>query len=79
MRKIEVFSAGCPICKETVATVKEAASTCGCEVVEKRCSGDECCADAKQYGIRMMPTVVVDGQIAFEGRVTKAQAALLRR
>ena len=79
MRKIEVFSAGCPICKETVAAVKDAASACGCEVVEKHCSGDECCTEAKQYGIRMMPTVVVDGQIAFEGRVTRAQAALLRR
>lgn len=78
-RVIEVFTAGCPLCHETLNAVKEAVATCGCEVVERRCSGVECCDEAKRYGVRAMPTVVVDGEIAFEGRITAAQAALLTR
>jgi len=37
------------------------------------------CAEGKAYGVRAMPTVVVDGAIVFEGRITHEQAALLRR
>jgi protein-disulfide isomerase len=48
-------------------------------VIEHRCSGTECCDEAKRYGVRAMPTVVVDGQILFEGKITAAQAALLTR
>jgi glutaredoxin 3 len=76
-RKIEVFSAGCPICAETLKLVKEAVSSCGCEVIERRCTSDEQCAEAKAYGVRSMPTVVVDGKIEFEGAVTRMQAASL--
>ena len=77
-RKIEVFSAGCPLCNETLKLVKEAVSSCGCEVIERRCSADEQCPEAKAYGVRSMPTVVVDGKIAFEGAVTRDQAASLK-
>ncbi len=76
-RKIEVFTAGCPICTETLEVVKRAVADCGCEVVERRCTGTECCGEAKQYGVNAMPTVVVDGRIMFEGRVTREQAASL--
>lgn len=78
-RKIEVFTAGCPVCEETLKFVREAVGSCGCEVVEQRCEGDECCEPAKRYGVRALPTVAVDGAIIFEGRVTAAQAALLKR
>jgi glutaredoxin len=77
-RSIEVFTAGCALCKETLRLVREAVSSCGCEVVERRC-GDAQCEEAKRYGIRTMPTVVVNGQILFEGLITPAQAALLKR
>lgn len=78
-RTIEVFTAGCPLCNETVKLVKDVISSCGCEVVERRCTGNECCDEAKRYDVRAMPTVVVDGQIVFEGRISAAQAALLTR
>jgi hypothetical protein len=78
-RTIEVFTAGCPLCTETLDAVKKAVASCGCEVIERRCQGPELCAEAKQYRITKMPTVVVDGEIVFEGRVTPAQAALLTR
>lgn len=78
-RKIEVFSAGCSLCNETLELVKNAVAACGCEVIERRCGEKEQCAEAKQYGVRAMPSVVVDGKIVFEGRITPAQAALLTR
>jgi len=65
--------------RETLNLVRESVSECGCEVIERRCEGDQHCEAAKQYGITKMPTVMVDGQIAFEGRITKAQAELLKR
>jgi glutaredoxin len=76
-RRIEVFTAGCPICNETLRLVQSAVKSCGCEVIERRCAGDQQCEEAKRYGVRAMPSVVVDGEIVFEGRITPAQAALL--
>lgn len=78
-KKIEVFSAGCPLCQDTLKLVRGAVAACGCEVIERRCTGSECCAEARQYGVKAMPTVVVNGQIVFEGRIVAAQAALLAR
>jgi hypothetical protein len=77
--KIEVFTAGCSLCDDTLRLVKEAVSSCGCEVVERRCPPQQMCEEGKAYGVRAMPTVVVDGAIAFEGRITREQAALLTR
>jgi len=37
------------------------------------------CEEGKAYGVRAMPTVVVNGAIMFEGRITREQAALLTR
>ncbi len=78
-RKIEVFTAGCALCDDTLALVRASVSPCGCEVIERRCTDNDRCAEALQYGVRAMPTVVVDGEIVFEGRITPAQAALLTR
>lgn len=77
-RKIEVFSAGCALCNDTLRMVKEAVSSCGCQVIERRCGSDEQCAEAKAYGVRAMPTVVVEGKIAFEGAITREQASSLQ-
>ncbi len=70
-RNIEVFTAGCPLCNDALKLVKDAVMDCGCKVVERRCTGEECCPEAKEYGIRTVPTIVVDGVIAHEGRPTK--------
>lgn len=67
-RTIEVFTAGCPICSDTLKLVRDAVNGCGCEVIERRCSGDDCCGEAKEYGIKTVPTIVVNGVIAFEGK-----------
>jgi len=78
-RTIEVFTAGCALCDDTLRLVKEAVSSCGCEVIERRCPPQQMCEEGKAYGVRAMPTVVVNGAIIFEGRVTREQAALLTR
>ena len=76
-RKIEVFTAGCPLCEDTLALVRQAVATCGCEVIERRCTDKDRCAEALQFGVRTMPSVMVDGEIVFEGRINRVQAALL--
>ena len=62
-RKIEVFSAGCPACEETIALVKGVAcSSCEIEVLDMR--QKNVAERAKAYGIGRVPAVVVDGQLA---------------
>jgi glutaredoxin len=62
-RKVEVFSAGCQVCNETIAVVRKLA--CGsCEVVVQDMHNPEVAAKAKQYGVRSLPAVVIDGKLA---------------
>ncbi len=62
-RKVEVFSAGCPACEETVALVQGiACPSCAVSVLDMQ---DPAVAKrAKDLGIRSLPAVVVDGTIA---------------
>jgi hypothetical protein len=48
-------------------------------LLERTCTEAAGFDQAKQYGIKTMPTIVVDGQIAFEGKITEAQADILNR
>lgn len=60
-RQVEVFTAGCPICDPAVQLVKElACPDCEVTVYDLRESGIE---RARQYGVKRVPTVVVDGTI----------------
>jgi glutaredoxin 3 len=62
-RKIEIFSAGCSTCNETVELVKRiAGSTHDIEIHDMHQA--HIVARAKQHGIRSLPTVVVDGKLA---------------
>jgi len=56
-RVIEVFSAGCPLCDESVVRVRQAIAACGCTVIVRAPHEPE----AQQYGIRAVPAIVVDG------------------
>ncbi len=75
-KKIEIFTADCPLCKDTLELVRKEACE-ECEVIERRCSGDECCEPAKGYGIKAVPTIVVDGKVAIVGRPTQEEAKRL--
>jgi glutaredoxin 3 len=61
-RIVEVFTAGCPLCDETVGLVKKlACPSCDVKVYNLKESGMD---KAKKYGINSVPTVVVDGNTA---------------
>ena len=61
--KVEVFIAGCPACDEAVALVQRLA--CGaCQVTIQNLNEPDAARRAGELGIRSVPTVVVDGQIA---------------
>lgn len=62
-RKIEIFSAGCATCDETVAMVKRVAcSSCDVEILDMH--SPAIAAKAKSYGVRSVPAVAVDGRLA---------------
>ena len=63
MRRIEVFSAGCPCCDEAVQTVLGlACSDCSATLLDM--STPDAQRKAKAYGIAQVPAVVVNGRIA---------------
>ncbi len=62
-RRIEIFSAGCSVCDETIEFVKQiACPSCDVEILDMR--ETEVATKAKQYGIHSVPAVVVDGKLA---------------
>jgi hypothetical protein len=61
-RKVEIFLAGCGICEETVEQVKEVAcSSCEVEVLDMQ--KEQVSTRAKQFGVRSLPAVAVDGKL----------------
>jgi glutaredoxin 3 len=62
-RQIQIFSAGCPVCEETIKMVKQiACSSCDVEILDMH--QPDVAAKAKQYGVRSVPTVVIDEKLA---------------
>ena len=62
-KKIEIFTAGCSTCSETVEIVKRiAGSTHDVEILDMHQAN--IAARAKRHGIRSLPSVVVDGKLA---------------
>lgn len=62
-RKIEVFSAGCPACEETIQLVNRIACP-SCEVTVHDMKNPAVASRAKSLGIRSVPAVVIDGKLA---------------
>ena len=62
-RKIEIFSAGCAVCEETIELVKRI--TCpSCEISVEDMKDARVIKRARKLGIRSVPAVVVDGRLA---------------
>lgn len=62
-RKVEIFSAGCPACEETIVAVRKAACP-SCDVIVLDMNTIEVAKRAKALGIRSVPTVVIEGMIS---------------
>ncbi len=61
--KIEVFSAGCKVCSDTIATVKKLANS-EHEIVVQDMQHHETAERAARLGVRSVPAVVINGQVA---------------
>jgi glutaredoxin len=62
-RKIKVFSAGCPVCQETIELVKRNACQ-SCEITVLDMNDTNVADRAKQLGVRSVPAVAIDGKLA---------------
>lgn len=62
-RRIEIFTAGCAVCDETVALVNRLACP-SCEVAVLDMQQPGVAEKARQLGVRSVPAVVVDGKLA---------------
>jgi glutaredoxin 3 len=62
-RKIEIFSAGCPACKETINLVNRiACASCDVTVLDMKHTA---VADrAKTLGVQRVPAILIDGKLA---------------
>jgi len=59
---IEVFSAGCPTCREAVEIVRRVAGPQHVEVLDMNQPSVE--AKAEEYGVHRVPAVAIDGKLA---------------
>ena len=62
-RTVEVFSAGCPACEDTINLVNDIACP-SCEVSILDMNDAAVANRAKGLGIRSVPAVVIDGKLA---------------
>lgn len=62
-RRVEIFSADCEVCADSVALVRRLACD-SCDVVVLSMGEPEVSARAHHLGVRSLPAVVVDGRLA---------------
>ena len=62
-RKVELFSAGCPACEETIQLVNRIACP-SCEVTVLDMKDSSIASRAKSLGIRSVPAVVINSKLA---------------
>jgi glutaredoxin 3 len=62
-RTVEIFSAGCGCCEETITLVKSIACP-SCEINVLDMKEPQVAERAKSLGVRSVPAVVIDGKLA---------------
>jgi len=60
---IEIFSAGCKTCRDTIATVKELVGP-EHEVIVRDMQDEEIATRAAEHGVRNVPALVINGKLA---------------
>ena len=63
--RIEIFSGSCPLC-DSIVHVIEAGKCAGCQLTVYGIA--ENLDLARNYGVRVVPTVVIDGEVKIEGK-----------
>lgn len=61
-RRVEVFTAGCPVCQGVVEIVNELACP-NCDVTIYNLNRDEGVDEAKAYAVTALPSIVVNGEL----------------
>lgn len=62
-RQIEIYSAGCPVCLEAIARIRNAACE-SCEIIVRDMSDENAASRANALGITSIPAVLIDGRLA---------------
>ncbi len=62
-RTVEVFSAGCPACDDTITMIKDIACP-SCDVPVLDMNDVNVASRAKGLGTKSVPAVVIDGKLA---------------
>jgi len=62
-RKVEIYSAGCPVCDEAVSRIHQLACD-SCEVTVLDMNRPDVSENARGQGIQSVPAVVIDGRLA---------------
>lgn len=69
-RQIEIFTAGCPLCDETVRMVQELICP-GCEMSVYNLQDEP--QKIEQYGVSAVPAIAINGTLALAGKPTRDQ------
>jgi glutaredoxin len=62
MRKVDIYSAGCPVCTDVVELVRQIGCP-SCEITVLDTTDKNIAARAGALGIHQVPSVVVDGTL----------------
>lgn len=66
--KVEFFSAECRLCEKTLSMLSHSYSDISIDVHRAaECKDGSCCALAAEYGVRAVPSLVVDGKVVLVG------------
>jgi len=60
-RQIDIYSAGCPVCQEAIATVRDMACP-SCVITVRDMNQADVAAEANALGIGSVPAIVIDGK-----------------
>jgi protein-disulfide isomerase len=78
--KVEFFSAECRLCNTTLELLKSAFPDVPIIVHrQSECVDGSCCELAASYGVRAVPSLVVDGKIVLVGRPTPSELESLAK
>ena len=62
-RKVEIFSAGCPVCQDTIDLVNELACP-SCEIIIHDTHDADVQSRINELGVKSVPAVAINGALA---------------